>query len=71
MKLMFGKPVTIGSMALILLGIWFCYLAFTFVRHLAWWLMWHVGEVAALLASVGIVWVCRKLGNSGNKDGDD
>lgn len=46
----------------ILLGIWLCWLAFTFVRHLAWWLMWHVGEIAAIMAAVGVVLVLRRLG---------
>lgn len=45
-----------------LLGIWFCYLAFEAVRWLAWTLLFHIGPIAAILASVGVMLVLRRLG---------
>jgi len=52
---LFSRGITMANVVLILLGIWLCYLAFSFVRVVAFWILFHVFGIAASLAAIAVV----------------
>ncbi len=51
----FSRGIKLGIALLILLGAWFCFLAFTLVRAIVWWMLYHIFGIAFFLVVVLIL----------------
>lgn len=51
----FGRFADISTVLLILLGAWLCYLAFSFVREITVWALFHIIQMAFGLVMAAVL----------------
>lgn len=57
----FGRGISLLTLLLVLLGVWFCYLAFSLVRVIVFWLLFHMIGIAATATVVAVLFVAWNI----------